>query len=180
MKMTQRTEAKRGMVTKEMKKVSLEEGVSSEWLRKKVASGHIVIPANRKHKGLRPIGIGEGLRIKVNTNLGSSSDHIDMEEELKKLKVSIQAGTDTVMDLSTGGDLKAIRKEILKHADIPLGTVPIYQAAVEAVTKRRALAEMTEEDIFDVIERQAEEGVGEIQEKSSVKQIGSDRHPRQC
>ena len=113
----------------------MEEGVSPEWLREKVASGRIVIPANRNHKGVKAVGIGEGLRIKVNTNLGTSSDHSDLEEELKKLKVSIEAGTDTVMDLSTGGDISAIRAEILKHAPIPLGTVPIYQAAVEGGPK---------------------------------------------
>lgn len=157
--MTQKTKAQEGVTTKEMAIVARREGVSSEWLRENIASGRIVIPANRNHRGLCPIGIGEGLRIKVNTNLGTSPDHVDIEEELKKLEISLQAGTDTVMDLSTGGDLEAIRKEILKHASIPLGTVPIYQAAVEAVTKRRALAKMTEEDIFDVIERQAEEGV---------------------
>ena len=157
--MTQKIKAQEGVITKEMAIVAREEEVSSEWLRENIASGRIIIPANPNHKGLRPIGVGEGLRIKVNTNLGTSSDHIDLEEELKKLKVSIQAGTDTVMDLSTGGDLEAIRREILKHASVPLGTVPIYQAAVEMVTKRGALAKMTAEDIFDVIERQAEEGV---------------------
>jgi phosphomethylpyrimidine synthase len=82
-----------------------------------------------------------------------------LEEELKKLKASIQAGTDTVMDLSTGGDLEAIRREILKHASIRLGTVPIYQAAVEAARSKKALANMTAEDLFEVIERQAENGV---------------------
>ncbi len=159
MKMTQQTEAKRGRVTKEMKKVALEEGVSSEWLREKVAFGRVVIPANRNHKGVKAVGIGEGLRIKVNTNLGTSSDHSDLEEELKKLRVSIEARTDTVMDLSTGGDISAIRLEILKHASIPLGTVPIYQAAVKAVRKRKALAKMRVQDLFEVIEAQAEEGV---------------------
>jgi len=126
-----------------------------------VASGRLIIPANRKHKGVKPIGIGEGLRIKVNTNLGTSSDHIDLEEELKKLKVSIQTGTDTVMDLSTGGDIGAIRKdkEIIRHSSIPVGTVPICEAAVEAVRKRKALAKMKVNDLFEVIERQAEEGV---------------------
>jgi phosphomethylpyrimidine synthase len=157
--MTQKIKAQEGVITKEMAIVASEEGVSSEWLRENIASGRIVIPANRNHNGLRPIGIGEGLRIKVNTNLGTSSDHIDMEEELKKLKVSIQAGTDTVMDLSTGGDLEAIRGEILKHASIPLGTVPIYQAAVEAARRKKALANMTAEGLFEVIERQAEDGV---------------------
>jgi len=142
-----------------MEIVAREEGVSSEWLREKLASGRIVIPVNRNHQGVKPVGIGEGLRIKVNTNIGTSSDHVDLEEELKKLEVSIQAGTDTVMDLSTGGDIDAIRKEIIRHSSIPVGTVPIYEAAIEAVRKGKALAKMTVEDIFEVIERQAEEGV---------------------
>ena len=157
--MTQMMEALKGIVTKEMEMVARGEEVSSEWLREKIASGRVVIPANRNHKGLQPVGIGEGLRIKVNTNLGTSTDHIDLEEELKKLEVSIQAGTDTVMDLSTGGDLDAIRKEIIRHSSIPVGTVPIYEAAVEAVKKRKALINMKPEDLFEVIERQAEEGV---------------------
>ena len=157
--MTQRTDAQRGVITKEMKRVALEEGVSPEWLREKVAMGRIAIPANRNHKRVKAIGIGEGLRIKVNTNLGTSSDRSDLKEELKKLKVSIEAGTDTVMDLSTGGDISAIRAEILKHSSIPLGTVPIYQAAVKAVRKRKSLAKMRTEDLFEVIEAQAEEGV---------------------
>jgi len=95
----------------------------------------------------------------VNTNLGSSSDHIDVEEELKKLAVSIQAGTDTVMDLSTGGDIDAIRREILRRSPIPVGTVPIYEAAIETVRKKQALVNMKAEDILEVIERQAEEGL---------------------
>ena len=95
----------------------------------------------------------------MNTNLGTSSDHIDLEEELKKLEVSIRAGTDTVMDLSTGGDIDAIRKEIIRHSPIPVGTVPIYEAAIGAVRKRKTLANMRVEDIFEVIERQSEEGI---------------------
>jgi phosphomethylpyrimidine synthase len=157
--MTQKIEALEGVVTKEMRSVVRQEEVSLEWLQEKISSGRIVIPANRNHKGLHAIGIGEGLRIKVNTNIGTSSDHTDLEEELKKLEVSIRAGTDTVMDLSTGGDIDAIRREILRHSAIPLGTVPIYEAAIEAVRKRKALAKMRAEDLFEVIERQAEEGV---------------------
>ncbi len=157
--MTQKMEAQKGIITKEMEMVAREEEVSSEWLREKIASGRIVIPVNRNHPGVKPVGIGEGLRIKVNTNLGTSSDHIDLEEELKKLEVSIQAETDTVMDLSTGGDIEAIRREIIRHSPIPVGTVPIYEAAVEAVRKRQSLAKMRVGDIFEVIERQAEEGV---------------------
>ena len=157
--MTQKTDAQKGIITNEMERVAREEGVSSEWLREKMASGRVVIPANRNHKGVRAVGIGEGLRIKVNTNLGTSSDHIDIEEELRKLEVSIGAGTDTVMDLSTGGDIDAIRKEVIRHSSVPVGTVPIYEAAVESIRKRKALARMAVEDIFEVIERQAEEGV---------------------
>jgi len=151
--------AQNGTITDEMETVAREERVSSEWLRDKIASGRIVIPANRNHKGVRPTGIGEGLRIKVNTNLGTSSDHVDLDEELRKLAAAIEAGTDAVMDLSTGGDIVAIRREILKRSPIPLGTVPIYQAAVESVKKRKALTAMRWEDLFEVIELQAEEGV---------------------
>jgi len=157
--MTQKIEAQKGIITKEMEIVARDEDVSTEWLREKIASGRIVIPVNRNHRGVKLLGIGEGLRIKVNTNLGTSSDHIDLEEELRKLEVSIQAGTDAVMDLSTGGDIDAIRKEIIRHAPIPVGTVPIYEAAIEAAKKRNALAKMRVEDLFEVIERQAEEGV---------------------
>jgi phosphomethylpyrimidine synthase len=152
-------EAQKGAITQEMERVAREEGVSLERLRESIVSGRVVIPANPNHHGVRPVGIGEGLRIKVNTNLGTSSDHIDIEEELEKLEVSIQAGTDTVMDLSTGGDIDAIRKEIIRHSSIPVGTVPIYEAAIQAVKKRKALAKMRVEDLFEVIERQAEEGV---------------------
>ena len=157
--MTQKTDAQKGIITNEMERVAREEAVSSEWLREKMASGRVVIPSNRHHKGVRAVGIGEGLRIKVNTNLGTSSDHIDIEEELRKLEVSIGAGTDTVMDLSTGGDIDAIRREVIRHSSIPVGTVPIYEAAVESIRKSKALAMMAVEDIFEVIERQAEEGV---------------------
>jgi phosphomethylpyrimidine synthase len=157
--MTQKMKAQKGVVTKEMKKVAGEEGISPKELREKMVSGRVVIPVNRNHPGVRPVGIGEGLRIKVNTNLGTSSDHVDLEEELKKLEVSIQAGTDAVMDLSTGGDIDALRKEIIRHSPIPVGTVPIYEAAIQAAKKRKALAKMRVEDLFEVIERQAEEGV---------------------
>ena len=101
--MTQRTEALKEVHTKEMKMVAQEEDVSCDWLRKRIASGQVVIPANRNHHGLQVKGIGEGLRIKVNTNLGTSPDHIDLEEELKKLEIAIQAGNDTVMDLRPVG-----------------------------------------------------------------------------
>ena len=157
--MTQRTEALKGIITPEMKVVAEEEGISEELLREKIAAGRVVIPANRNHQGVKPVGIGENLRIKVNTNIGTSSDHVDLAEELEKLEVSIKAGTDTVMDLSTGGNIDAIRKEIIRHSPIPVGTVPIYEAAIAAAKQRKALAKMRVEGLFEVIERQAEEGV---------------------
>lgn len=157
--MTQRIEACKGIVTKEMESAARDEGMSPELLRQKIASGRIVIPANPRHKGVRIVGVGEGLRIKVNTNLGTSSGHVDPEQELKKLEISIRAGTDAVMDLSTGGEIDAIRREIIRHSSVPVGTVPIYEAALEAVRKRKALANMRIEEFFEVIERQAEEGV---------------------
>jgi len=173
--MTQRTEALEGRQTLEMEAVSREEGVSIEWLRERIGLGRIVIPANRNHQGVRPVGIGEGLRIKVNTNLGTSSDHVDLDEELKKLEVAIEAGTDTVMDLSTGGDIPSIRREIIRHAPIPVGTVPIYEAAVEAVRKRKALIAMRWEDLFEVIERQAEEGVDFMTVHCGVTRVSLER-----
>ncbi len=157
--MTQRIKAQQGMITSEVKAIALEEGIRPEELRERLCSGRVAIPANRNHKGVKPVGIGEGLRIKVNTNLGTSSDHIDLEEELRKLEVSIQMGTDTVMDLSTGGDIDAIRKEIIRHSSIPVGTVPIYEATVKAVKKKGALAKMRGEDFIEAVERQAEDGV---------------------
>ncbi len=173
--MTQIIKAQKGIVTKEMKVVAREEGVSPEWLREKIASGRIVIPANRNHRSVKALGIGEGLRIKVNTNLGTSSDHVDLEEELEKLKVSIEAGTDAVMDLSTGGDIDAIRREIIRHSTVPVGTVPIYEAAIGAAKKRKALANMTAEDLFEVIERQAEEGVDFITVHCGVTRNAAER-----
>lgn len=173
--MTQRTEALEGRQTLEMEAVSHEEEVSIEWLRERIGLGRIVIPANRNHKGVRPVGIGEGLRIKVNTNLGTSSDHVDLDEELKKLEVAIEAGTDTVMDLSTGGDIPSIRREIIRHAPIPVGTVPIYEAAIEAVRKRKALVAMRWEDLFEVIEMQAEEGVDFMTVHCGVTRVSLER-----
>ncbi|CAD7770194.1 Phosphomethylpyrimidine synthase [Candidatus Methanoperedenaceae archaeon GB50] len=95
----------------------------------------------------------------MNTNIGTSSDYINLEEEVKKLEVAIKVGTDAVMDLSTGGNLEEIRKTLLKRSPIPFGTVPIYQAAIEMVHKKGGIVHMTVDHIFSVIERQAQEGV---------------------
>ena len=157
--MTQLAKARAGITTPEMKTVAEKEQVDELWLRDKIAEGRIVIPANKKHEGLVPCGIGEGLLIKVNANIGTSSDKAILEDELAKLNASIEAGTDTVMDLSTGGDIDLCRKKILEKSPIPLGTVPIYQAVVETVNEQGGLIHLTADKIFDVIERQAADGV---------------------
>jgi len=156
--MTQISEAKQGRITKEVKKVSKDENIDVEVVRRRVASGKIVIPFNSVHSPT-PIGIGKGLRVKVNANIGTSREHCDLKEEIEKAKVSVEAGTHAVMDLSTGGDLDKIRKDLLETVKIPFGTVPIYQAGIDAIKKRGAIIDMTEDDMFNMIEHQAEQGV---------------------
>jgi phosphomethylpyrimidine synthase len=114
---------------------------------------------NRNHRELSPVAIGQGLRVKVNANIGTSPDACSLEAELEKLQAAIDAGTDTVMDLSTGGDIDAIRRSILDGSSAPLGSVPIYQASIEARENRGAIVKMTEDDLFEIIERHARDGV---------------------
>lgn len=157
--MTQLEAARTGVTTPEMEIVAQKEQVDGVWLRDQVANGRIVISANRRHSRLEPCGIGEGLLIKVNSNIGTSSDRSILDEELEKLKVSIEAGADTVMDLSTGEEIDLTRRTILKNSTVPIGTVPIYQAVVETVEETGGLIHLTADKIFEVIERQAEDGV---------------------
>jgi len=157
--MTQLEKARTGVITPEMEIVAEKEHVDAVWLRDQVANGRVVISANRRHSGLEPCGIGEGLFIKVNSNIGTSSDRAILDEELEKLKVSIDAGADTVMDLSTGEEIDLTRRTILKNSTIPVGTVPIYQAVVETVEEAGGLVHLTVDKIFEVIERQAKDGV---------------------
>lgn len=157
--MTQLSRARAGHVSPEMAQVAQAEGVETEFIRRGIAEGVVVIPANINHGGLRPYGIGRGLRIKVNANLGTSADYCSVEGELAKLRAAIMAGADAVMDLSTGGDLPSIRRAILEHCPLPLGSVPIYEAAVGAIADHGAIVDMTEEDIFGAIENHSRDGV---------------------
>lgn len=148
-----------GKTTKEMKIVAEKEGVKLQYLMENIAKGSIVIPYNKKHKTLKSLsGIGRGLRTKVNTNIGTSSEHTSLRDEIEKLDVAVKAGTDTVMDLSTGGDIDKIRRTIVDRSPVPVGTVPIYQAAIECA-KSKGVVNMSEDLIFEVIEKQAEDGV---------------------
>ncbi len=157
--MTQLELARSGTVPPQVKQVAEAEGVEVELILQGLIDGTIVIPTNPNHKGLIPCGIGKGLRTKVNTNIGTSSDLFDVDVELKKLQVAIDAGTDTAMDLSTGGDISAVRRAIINKSPVPIGTVPIYQAGIEAIEKYGAIVNMTTEGIFDAIEEQALDGV---------------------
>ena len=157
--MTQLKKARDGVLTPEISYIAEKEKVDPSNLGELVAKGRVVIPANKNHKNLEPCGIGEGLLIKVNSNIGTSSDHIDLEEEMAKLEASIEAGADTVMDLSTGGDLDLIRRKIIGASKVPVGTVPIYQAVIETVGDSGGLIHLTVDKLFETIERQLSDGV---------------------
>lgn len=148
-----------GKIPSQLEKVAEEEKVSVDSLRTSIICGRVVIPKNLNRNLAKPVGIGNGLRTKINANIGTSKDYPHLFEELSKLKVCEDAGADTVMDLSTGGDLDQIRREILKGSKIPVGTVPIYQAAIEAKDRYSNMVKMTADDIFSVIEKQARDGV---------------------
>ncbi len=157
--MTQLELAKEGIISPQMEVVAQHEGVEAELVRRGVAGGTIVIPANTKHTSLVPCGIGQGLRTKVNANIGASSDFGNIDTELEKLRVAIDCGADAVMDLSTGGDISAIRQAIVAASSVPIGTVPIYQAGIKAIKSRGAIIKMTVDDLFAGIEEHIYDGV---------------------
>lgn len=156
--MTQISEAKMGKVTKEIQKISKIEKIDVELIRRRVASGRIVIPYNSIHSP-NVTGIGKGLRVKVNANIGTSREHCNISEEIDKAKAAIEAGTHTIMDLSTGGDLDKIRRSILKAVNIPFGSVPIYQAGIDSIKKNGTVVDMTEDDMFNMFIHQAKQGI---------------------
>ena len=155
---TQMQLAREGKITDEMKQVAADEQIDVEVIRERVAKGTIAIPANINHKGLKARGVGEGLRIKVNANIGTSSTYPDIDPEILKLDEAVKCGADAVMDLSTGSNIDVSRKTIIDHSPIMVGTVPLYQATVRAIREHGAVVEMTEEDILGTIEKQARDG----------------------
>jgi phosphomethylpyrimidine synthase len=157
--MTQLELARQGVVSPQMSLVAEQEGLESELVRQGVADGTIVIPANVNHVNLTPCGIGRGLSTKVNANIGTSSDFGNIDTELEKLKVAIDSGADTVMDLSTGGGISAIRRAIIAGSSVPIGTVPIYQAGIEAISRHGAIVKLTVDDLFAAIEEHVADGV---------------------
>jgi phosphomethylpyrimidine synthase len=152
---TQMNYARKGVVTEEMDFVAKRENLAPELVRSEVARGRMIIPANIHHVRLEPMGIGIALLCKVNANIGNSAVTGDASGELRKLEISIKYGADTVMDLSTGGDIDGIRKAIISASPVPIGTVPIYQALQTA----KDIAHMTADDLIGMLEHQAEQGV---------------------
>lgn len=157
--MTQLELARKGEISPQMEAVARAEGLEAEVVRERIARGTVVIPANVNHPGLNPRGVGEGLATKVNANIGTSSDYGDVDTELEKLRAATEAGVDAVMDLSTGGDISAIRRAIIAATSLPVGTVPIYQAGVDAIERHGAIVDMKEDDLFAAIEEHARDGV---------------------
>ncbi|MBI4186045.1 MAG: phosphomethylpyrimidine synthase ThiC [Chloroflexi bacterium] len=177
--MTQLELSKAGVISPQMTRVAQCEGLEPEFIRQGVAQGTIVIPANVRHSNLAPCGIGQGLSTKVNANIGTSSDFGSMETELEKVRVAIDAGADAVMDLSTSGDISAIRQAIIASSHVPVGTVPIYQTGLEAIDKRGAIVNMAIDDLLAVIEAQARDGVDFITVHCGVTQSAIARLKRQ-
>ena len=157
--MTQLEQARKGIITNEMKQTALQEGVEPGYIRSSIVDGTVIITKNKRRKSIEPLAIGKGLRTKINANIGTSQDRVSLKQELEKLHTAVNAGADAVMDLSTGGQVDEIRKTIIKESPVPVGTVPIYQAALEAVRKGKSLVELEADEIFDIIEKHAEDGV---------------------
>lgn len=157
--MTQIELAREGVLTPQMAAVARMEGSRPEVIRQRIGEGTIVIPANPKHVNLIPRGIGKGLSTKVNANVGTSADCGTLETELEKIRVCLEYKADTVMDLSTGGDIAAIRHAVVTSCPLPVGTVPIYQAGIEAAERRGSIVAMAPADLFAVIEQHAMDGV---------------------
>ena len=155
---TQILKAKSGVITSEMEVVAKSERVTPEWLRNEIAMGRVVIPKNINHK-FSPRAIGNGLSIKVNANIGTSEKHCNLTEELEKMKIAIRYGADAIMDLSTGGNLRAILQQIIKQSSVMVGTVPIYSIATRLLAKGMKISQLDPEELFDEIELQAQIGV---------------------
>jgi phosphomethylpyrimidine synthase len=156
--MTRMEQARAGVLTDEMKKAAAREGMTAEKVLSGIADGSLALVRNTQ-RDIEPLAIGRGARIKVNANIGTSSARNDITEELTKLKTAIEHGADAIMDLSTAGDLTAIRAELLRNCPVALGTVPLYEMAALARTKGKSVLDLTADDMFAVIEDHCRQGV---------------------
>ncbi|MDO8136345.1 MAG: phosphomethylpyrimidine synthase ThiC [Candidatus Brocadiales bacterium] len=156
---TQLERARVGEITPQMEEAARYDDVCPEFIREGVAKGNIVLYGN-PHRTSRVVGIGKGLRTKVNASIGTSPDIVDIDMEVEKARTAEKYGADTLMELSTGGDLREIRKRVLESISLTVGTVPLYQAAIETTRKKGSVVDMDPEFLFDIIEEQAQEGIG--------------------
>ena len=157
--MTQLEYAKNNIITPLIKRIASEESQDPVLISKLIKEGRVIVLNNRKHNIRKPCAVGRGLRTKINANIGTSTDKSQISDELKKLAVAVKYGADTIMDLSVGGNLKKIRKQILEYSPVPVGTVPVYEIAVNAQRTRRNFLKFTIDDILKSLEAQASEGV---------------------
>ena len=142
-----------------LKTLAKKEAVSVAFLKKQLHEGRVVIPLNKKRKISKPCAVGEGLKVKINTNIGLSTKALNIQNEVKKMRCAIKHGTDTIMDLSASNNLVLLRKQLLKKSSVPLGTVPMYEISLEAKRRRGGIEDINFDDIWDVLKRQAEDGV---------------------
>lgn len=157
--MTLLDKAKKGTTPKDISLAAKGEPVSAKRLRELISDGHAVVLTNKVNPPKRFVAVGKGLRTKVNANIGTSRDYQDVKRELRKLKIAEEAGADAVMDLSTGGDIDAIRRKIIAHARIPVGSVPIYTAAAKAMADGRRIVEMTAAEMLEAVRMHMADGV---------------------
>jgi len=178
--MTQLESARQGIITEKMLTAALAEGVEPEFIRAGIAAGNIIICHNNKHLNGTPLAVGKGLRTKVNANIGSSADDLSIEKELEKARVAVASGADAIMDLSTGGPVDEIRRAIIAETPACIGTVPLYQAALDAVrNQKKAIVDMSVEDIFAGVLKHAEDGVDFITVHCGVTRATVDRMRRE-
>lgn len=170
--------AKKGIITDEMKTVAQSEGVTPEFVCRGVAEGHIVIPVS-PYRSVRAVGIGKGLRTKVNASIGTSSDIVDVEAEVRKARIAEAAGADTLMELSTGGDFADIRRRVCDATTLSVGSVPLYQAFIEAARKDGAVIHMREDDLFRITEEQAKLGTNFMAIHTGINRITVERLRKQ-
>jgi phosphomethylpyrimidine synthase len=171
-------DVKKGIITEEMKAVAKDEGVTPEFIQRGIAGGHIVIPVSPYRK-VRPVGIGKGLRTKVNASIGTSSDIVDIDNEIAKARAAEASGADTLMELSTGGDFLDIRKKVCDAISLSVGSVPLYQAFIEAARKYGAVVNMKEDDLFRITEEQAKIGTNFMAIHTGINRITVDRLKKQ-
>jgi len=157
--MTQLEYAKNNTITPLMKRIARIEGIPAAAILKSLKEGRLVIPCNSRHKIKKPCGIGQGLKTKINANIGTSPDRCRLNEEIKKLGIAEKFGADAIMDLSVGADIETTRKQIIKRSNVPVGTVPVYEIAVGAQANRGDFLKFTANDMLRVLESQAQDGV---------------------